>query len=617
MPPATGTSMRSGSGLTGAPYRSRPHPPGPVPDAAVKTAGRPDDQPSMRLRLAPRPARPLPRRLQRRGRAAGRAGRHHAVRAAAGRGGDPGGDRPARAPAVARDRLPAPRHAAQAGLRALAAVRAGEGPALAHGRRRAAPRAARAPHRPGRARPPARHLRPGARRRRAAAGRARRGAAGGRRVRRRARREPEADGRPLRARVPDAAPQRRVLALGRAARARPAPSSSARDPAVFQYYPGRGMQLQQLASWGRVNARLGACIEPRRRTQRDLVSAIGARVHHGPCARRRLRRELDRLVELGARRDRFVAWEYYFSFGGGTPPWISGMTQGTAIQALARGARVFPKCRAATGAPRCARSAPSARRRRSGCAWPRPAAATTSCTPSRPACGSSTATCRRSPGCATWRRSAAAAPRACSTAAASAPRAAPSAGFDTGAWSLYSQSGRESTLGYHQLVGGFLGNLCRRTDVRTYCSAQRRFARYEREPPRIHLARLAPPARGARHGAALLALQARLRARARHERRGRDGGAQHGRPARHLHRAVDAAAPRPLPRAHPGQGPERPARRARRHRPRPDERARPAAARRAAARGRAAGREARARRRGVRPSKPGISPLRKASTKRR
>src|SRR4051794_36859627 len=63
-------------------------------------------------------------------------------------------------------------------------------------------------------------------------------------------------------------------------------------------------------------------------------------------------------------------------------------------------------------------------------------------------------------------------------------------GFDTGAWSLYSPPGRESTLGYHQLVEGFLGTLCRRTDVQVYCAAERRFAHYEREPPRIHLARI-------------------------------------------------------------------------------------------------------------------------------
>ena len=33
------------------------------------------------------------------------------------------------------------------------------------------------------------------------------------------------------------------------------------DPAIFQYYPGRGMQLQPLASWGRANAIAGACLE--------------------------------------------------------------------------------------------------------------------------------------------------------------------------------------------------------------------------------------------------------------------------------------------------------------------------------------------------------------------
>ena len=32
----------------------------------------------------------------------------------------------------------------------------------------------------------------------------------------------------------------------------------------------------------------------------------------------------------------FVAWEYAFHFGGGSPPWISGLSQGTALQAYAR-----------------------------------------------------------------------------------------------------------------------------------------------------------------------------------------------------------------------------------------------------------------------------------------
>jgi hypothetical protein len=63
-------------------------------------------------------------------------------------------------------------------------------------------------------------------------------------------------------------------------------------------------------------------------------------------------------------------------------------------------------------------------------------------------------------------------------------------GFDTGAWSLYSSAGAESTLAYHQLTRNILAELCRRTERPEYCSAERRFARYETEPPRIGIAPL-------------------------------------------------------------------------------------------------------------------------------
>jgi hypothetical protein len=64
------------------------------------------------------------------------------------------------------------------------------------------------------------------------------------------------------------------------------------------------------------------------------------------------------------------------------------------------------------------------------------------------------------------------------------------AASDTGAWSLYSYAGREATLSYHQLIEEFLGDMCDRTDRATYCDAERRFARYEREPTRIGIAPL-------------------------------------------------------------------------------------------------------------------------------
>jgi hypothetical protein len=63
-------------------------------------------------------------------------------------------------------------------------------------------------------------------------------------------------------------------------------------------------------------------------------------------------------------------------------------------------------------------------------------------------------------------------------------------GFDTGAWSLYSAAGAESTLSYHQLTTRFLEQLCQSTGRIAYCDAGRRFARYEREPPRIDIAPL-------------------------------------------------------------------------------------------------------------------------------
>jgi hypothetical protein len=59
--------------------------------------------------------------------------------------------------------------------------------------------------------------------------------------------------------------------------------------------------------------------------------------------------------------------------------------------------------------------------------------------------------------------------------------------FDTGAWSLYSAGGEESTLAYHRLLAGFLDGLCRRTGRAVYCAAGKRFRRYVGEPPRVRV----------------------------------------------------------------------------------------------------------------------------------
>jgi D-glucuronyl C5-epimerase-like protein len=376
------------------------------------------------------------------------------------------------------------------------------------------------------------------------------------------------------------------------------------DPAVFQYYPGRGMQLQQLASWGRVNAQLGLCLRRGRCPRKTL---------------RTVRRSLDRLVALGARRDRFIAWEYYFSFAGGTPPWISGMTQGTAVQALARASRVYLN----GGYRRTAVRALGAFRA------PPPVGVRVAAPG-----GSHYLMYSFSPGLrilngdlqaitglrdlAVLGRSRAA--RVLYRRGERAARGAV-ASFDTGAWSLYSQAGRESTLSYHQLVGSFLGNLCRRTRGRTYCSAARRFARYEREPPRIRLARLTRLR--AERGTALrftLSKLASVRVRVT-SRRGvsvaRSMDVSRGTytvpwtPRRHGRYRVSIAA----------QGPSGPVGvRSETVEVRISERAaQRLAAQRRAARRRAAAERRAAERRAARDqaSRPGIAPLRKESTKRR
>ena len=55
----------------------------------------------------------------------------------------------------------------------------------------------------------------------------------------------------------------------------------------------------------------------------------------GPAALRVLL--LDRMVALGSERGGWLAWEHFFAFGSGAPPWVSAMTQATGAQALARG----------------------------------------------------------------------------------------------------------------------------------------------------------------------------------------------------------------------------------------------------------------------------------------
>ena len=58
----------------------------------------------------------------------------------------------------------------------------------------------------------------------------------------------------------------------------------------------------------------------------------------GPRYDKKLRTLLGEVIPLAAKRAGGIAWEYWFHFGGGSPLWVSGMAQSTAIQGLSRAA---------------------------------------------------------------------------------------------------------------------------------------------------------------------------------------------------------------------------------------------------------------------------------------
>ena len=69
--------------------------------------------------------------------------------------------------------------------------------------------------------------------------------------------------------------------------------------------------------------------------------------------------------------------------------------------------------------------------------------------------------------------------------------------YDTGAWSLY-QPGQEDDLSYHELVTGFLHELCDRVHAAVYCTTAAHFDSYLKTPPALqlltHQARAGAPA---------------------------------------------------------------------------------------------------------------------------
>jgi hypothetical protein len=232
---------------------------------------------------------------------------------------------------------------------------------------------------------------------------------------------------------------------------------------VWQSYPGHGMQIQWLGTFGR---------------------AGGLFTGNLPKYDVRLQKVLDEARTLATARAGGIAWESPFQFDSAEPLWVSGLSAGTALEAYSKAAirlkrpEYFQVAREALGV---FRTPPPEGVAAGGhyliySSWPQ-LRVLNAFVQSLNGLHDFATLANDPEGRALF-----------ATGEQELRRELPR--YDTGAWSLYSL-GRESDLGYHVLVREFLEGLCERlgkshlADPELYCATARNFTRYLREPPRI------------------------------------------------------------------------------------------------------------------------------------
>ncbi len=229
---------------------------------------------------------------------------------------------------------------------------------------------------------------------------------------------------------------------------------------VWEYYAGQGIQLQELGSFGKADG---------------LYSAGRSHTYQ-------LKTLLGELIPLAARRAGGPTWEYYFNWEGGRPPWVSAMAQGTALEALTRAYRAtgnrsyLDVAHHALGILRTGPGTGVAVRAPHGTRFLQYSFA--------PGADIINAFLQTLIGLYDYARYSGDPVAARLFRAGNAQAEAEVPRFDTGAWSLY-QPGIEDDLSYHELVTGFLHELCARTDAGVYCRTARRFQADLHTPPKI------------------------------------------------------------------------------------------------------------------------------------
>jgi hypothetical protein len=230
------------------------------------------------------------------------------------------------------------------------------------------------------------------------------------------------------------------------------------DGVVYRYFAGRCFEFHPLANFGALNARVAAG---------DIEGS---------------RRLADALVARGVYQSTGgIGWEYTFPYGGGRAPWLSGMAQAVAAQALARTAGLVPaEATSLMGKARAAYQAIPGRLLTSVAAGPWIRLYSFTSLPVLNAQLQAVISLQSYATTADDSVAAALALRMQRAAAASLAR------FDTGYWSYYALPHDPSPLDYHQYVVQLLQRL-KSADPR-FAAAAVRFAAYEKQPPAFQLA---------------------------------------------------------------------------------------------------------------------------------
>jgi hypothetical protein len=236
----------------------------------------------------------------------------------------------------------------------------------------------------------------------------------------------------------------------------------ATDRIIFQYFAGMGWMWHPLSNFAKLNA----------------VWTVKS-----PAARRSLPTFAQELIQWSVNRGGAMTWEYYFPFGGSKAPFISSISQGTAIQSLARVGDVTKDASitaaATAGAKAFGISAPVGLKivrdegfHYIGYSGNRHTIILNMFLQALDGLHDYSIYTNDQAAWDLYREGLKAARRETVLS-------------DTGAWSLYSLGGPESPLSYHQLVTGFLTKLCTETTEPVFCTTRDNFQNDEKTKPVI------------------------------------------------------------------------------------------------------------------------------------